>query len=337
MTAENENIPFPCIVFRVIGYEAVGMGHVYRALTLAHELTGYKVIFVSDEKSQEVVKDLISDSFTVKVFSKNALIREIISLEPSIVVNDILDTDVNDVVKFQENGIKVVNFEDLGAGAKHADLVINELYDEPQFEGKNILWGRDHFFVREEFCTANPNQSVDLVRGLLLAFGGVDQHNLSTKIFKSIYSACLEAGVRIYIVTGPGFAGYQELRNEIQDYPGVELTHRTGVISRIMEKVQIAISSNGRTVYELAHMNIPGIIIPQHAREKTHSFARSEHGFILMDTYREGVTEPAVTNALALLLNDSEYRRKLFELTTRFRFDKNKSRVVSTIKKLISA
>ena len=44
-----------------------------------------------------------------------------------------------------------------------------------------------------------------------------------------------------------------------------------------MEQSQLAIVSNGRTLYELAHMNIPAIVLSQHKRESTHSFAYEEN------------------------------------------------------------
>ena len=36
------------IVFRVIGNDQVGMGHIYRALSLAHDMTDHEVLFVTD-------------------------------------------------------------------------------------------------------------------------------------------------------------------------------------------------------------------------------------------------------------------------------------------------
>ena len=87
----------------------------------------------------------------------------------------------------------------------------------------------------------------------------------------------------IQIVTGPGYRGFTHLEKIVSQTSGVSLTHATGVISSMMESADIAITSNGRTVYELAHMNIPGIVIPQHEREETHSFAQEQNGFIKME------------------------------------------------------
>jgi spore coat polysaccharide biosynthesis predicted glycosyltransferase SpsG len=319
------------LVFRVIGNDRVGMGHIFRALTLAHELIDHEVIFFSDRASAKAVKELVGKSYPVETFDLAGIVKSILNIKPDVVINDILDTEVKDVEPLTEQGVKVLNFEDLGEGAQFADLVINELYDQPKIKGDNILWGRNHFFVRDEFSDANQNQSVEKVDNLLLAFGGVDQHDLSKKIYHAIRSLCKEKGVRIFIVTGPGYSGYETLRSEVEGNPDVDLTHSTGVISQIMEKVQLAITSNGRTVYELAHMSIPAIVIPQHEREKTHAFACKENGFVQLAPYAEGETEIAVGQILNELLEDKAYRQALFNATNAFRFDKNKKTVVSRI------
>jgi len=103
-----------------------------------------------------------------------------------------------------------------------------------------------------------------------------------------------------------------------------------------MEKTQIAISSNGRTVYELAHMNMPSIIVSQHKREKTHLFSREENGFINVGLYKKGHTENIIACQLKTLIENNEYRKKLFDNIKKFNFIKNKKRIVKMILKLLS-
>ena len=91
---------------------------------------------------------------------------------------------------------------------------------------------------------------------ILLTFGGTDQHNLSARIYTAIADLCAKHRVYIHIVSGPGYSQFDTLRMKIESLCGVSVTHATGVISKIMENCQIGITSNGRTVYELAHMNI---------------------------------------------------------------------------------
>ena len=319
------------IIFRVIGNSQVGMGHIYRALSLAHEMNDHEILFVSDDESFAAVKELASSHYRLAIYPRNEIINGIIKLEPDLVINDILDTAASDLDSLKANEIVVVNFEDLGTGASIADLTINELYDVPTLSGERFLWGHDYFFVREEFENASPHTYKKQVDAVLLAFGGTDQHNMSHAIYKAVRHFCEQSGIKIHIVTGPGYEGYEELRSDIEQFSGATITHATGVISHIMEQTQVAITSNGRTVYELAHMNIPSIVIPQHEREKTHSFAREDNGFIPLETYVCGKTEIEVALKLEKIISDVEYRLRLFNNMVNRSFLSNKQRVVSKI------
>lgn len=323
------------IVFRVIGDAQVGMGHIYRALSLAHEISDHQIMFVCDEQSLVAASQLAGSDYWIGVYPQSTILERMIELNPDLVVNDILNTGVEEVRSLQEQGIRVVNFEDMGEGARLADLTINELYDEPRFASGNALWGHEHFFVRDEFNDARPHRFRSKVDNLLLVFGGTDQLNLSQSIYRAVRGLCRKNYVNIHIVTGPGYEMYEELEREVAACSDTTLTRSTGVISSLMERCQIAITSNGRTVYEMAHMNIPAIVIAQHDREKTHAFACPENGFLPVGIYKKDKTESLVLETLARLVMDVDFRQQLFRRTTRFRFSRNKGRVVKRILALI--
>ena len=324
------------IVFRVIGGDRVGMGHIYRALTVAHEITDHEVLMVTDTSNEVALNKLMDYGYRLEVYERSKIVEEIIELSPNMVVNDILDTNADDIRAYKQKGIKVVNFEDLGEGAKLSDLTFNELYDQQQFTGNNIYWGKDYFFVRDEFAEATPCVFRQNIDAILLVFGGIDQHDLSQKILFQVLGLCRARNIHIYVVTGPGYTGYHGLRKKVDRMDDVTLTHATGVISRIMEKVSLAITSNGRTVYEMAHMNIPAIVIPQHDREKTHDFACEENGFVALEPYQQGVTEQVVLEQLTRILDDQDYRRFLYDNTQKFLFHKNKTGVLKLIIDLLN-
>lgn len=323
------------IVFRVIGDEQVGMGHIYRALSLAHEIVNHEVLFVTDTSNAIAVSRLAGYDYWLEAYEPDDVVRRIAELKPDLVVNDILATSADDVMPLLVQGCRVMNFEDLGEGAGLADLTINELYDNPQFEGESIYWGHRYFFVRDEFHEAHPLRFRRRVSDILITFGGTDQHDLARKVFPVVNTLCQERGIRIHIAAGAGYAGYDELHRIVGEFEHVSLTRSTGVISRIMEKCQVAIVSNGRTVYELAHMNIPSIVISQHERENTHEFACEENGFISLGVYHEIPLEHMLAEALTRLLDDEEYRHDLFNRTTRFDFSKNKQKVLAMILSLL--
>jgi spore coat polysaccharide biosynthesis predicted glycosyltransferase SpsG len=147
----------------------------------------------------------------------------------------------------------------------------------------------------------------------------------------AIQQICKHRGIHIHIVTGPGYDGYERLATEIVGESNVTLTHATGIMSDIMESCDVAITSNGRTVYELAHMNIPSLVIDQHERESSHNFGREDNGFISLGLYESGITESQVKEKLARLLDDGKYRYDLFSKMKSIEFTNSKKSIVDTV------
>ena len=325
------------IVFRVIGNEQVGMGHIYRTLTIAHEITDHEIIFVCDEKDRVAIIQVSGNDYLAYSFPGDQIEDELVKLKPDLIINDMLDTSAAYITKLKQAGIKVVNFEDLSDGAVTADITFNELYNMPVLSGENIRWGYTYSFLRDEFNDARVRTFNNEVKSVLLTFGGADQQNLTMKILSTIVGFCMEQKISVHVVTGAAYPYKNELMAYIDGLEGadIDFTSVTGVISKIMEKCDLAISSNGRTVYELCHMNIPGLIISHHEREKTHLFANEKNGFIPLGIYESGTTEREVKNKLSELVTNIFYRKQLFDSMEQYNFLTNKSRVINLITDLI--
>ena len=325
------------IIFRVIGDVEVGVGHIQRALTLAHEITDHEIRFVCEEKSRIAVAKLAGYDYWMGIYRPEEIEDQILALEPDLVVNDILDTSSNYIKRLRSNNIAVINFEDLDEGAVYSNITINEMYDDPTIEGENILWGQEYFFIREEFNDAKPCQFKDKVDSLLLMFGGTDPSDFTRKILRMVKDDCGRKAIKVYVLTGNGYHFIEELEKEIEQITNVEVEyhHSIGVVSHIMEKVQVAISSNGRTAYELAHMNIPSIVLSHHERENTHKFACEKNGHIPMGIYKEVETQEKLMQAFKRLTTDTDYRRQLFDRIQPFRFVKNKKKIMNLINSLL--
>jgi len=318
------------IIFNVIGSIEIGMGHIYHSLALAHEITDHEIIFICDEKYEIAVEKIASMDY--RVISTKDTLKTILELKPHLVINDILNTKKEYIKALRENNIKVINFEDLGEGSKYANLVFNELYDTPQLKGDNYLWGYKYLALRDEFDSATPHRFKERVDSVLITFGGTDQNNLTLQTLKSIVPICRLYNIKIYIVCGSAYAFKDELSKFLEklDYKSIEFTYNSGVISKIMEKTQIAISSNGRTVYELADMNIPSIIISHHQRENTHNFASLDKGFINLGVVDKN-TSTKLKRSFLKLVKDRDYRELLFLNIEKYSFRENKQKVVEKI------
>ncbi len=324
----------PSLVFHVIGFKAVGLGHIYRSLSLAQDLTGFQISFACTKSSYEMVELMIKEKYQLHLFDEETIYSDIRDLNPDIVINDVLSTNEEDIKTLKASSIKVVNFEDLGTGSALTDLTINELYEKPADSSKNILWGHNYFFLRDEFLERKSNKFPESIENILITFGGTDSNNLTKYSLESIIDYCDERGIFIYIVSGPGYEHFSDLESNICKMENVSLTHATGVISEIMQKVQIALTSNGRTVYELAHMNIPSIVISQHQRESEHKFSSLENGMVNIGIFNEINTKPLLKSTFEKIVEDEEFLRMLYKNSSRFDFSKNKLRVLDLIKSI---
>lgn len=332
------------VVFVVAGYPAIGMGHVYRALMLAHEIVNHRISFVCTRQSELAARNIAARDYrTVVQGREDALADAVLEQKPDLVVNDILDTGAEYMHRLKASDLPVINFEDEGPGADLADMVFNALYEKaasPERQPPRFFHGHRYFCLRDEFLTATRNPfRPGFGHGegcLLITFGGTDEPDFTRQTLDVALSPCLERGIGIRVVTGPGYAHRERLAVYIDSLntPSVRFEYATNIMSRMMEGVDLAICSAGRTVYELAHMRIPAIVLAQHAREARHTFARAKNGFVylgIMRTFRG----PLLARALEHLLDSPEHRRRLYERQGHIDFHRNKEDVVRKMLSLL--
>jgi len=324
------------LLFVVAGYPAIGMGHVYRALMLAHEIADHDIQFLCTKESELAVRSIAERDYQTRT-QRGDLADDVLALRPDLVVNDMLDTDAAYIRRLKEAGIRVVNFEDEGPGAAEADLVINALYSDTRRDPR-FLYGPRYFCLRDEFASGCRNVFRPQARTLLISFGGTDHSDLTRKTLDVVEPLCRERGMDIRVVAGPGYAHREALERHLAELanPRLIFTHATNVMSRMMEGADLAICSAGRTVYELAHMRVPAVVMAHHERELRHRFACAANGFC-----RLGLMQPvfhaAKLRRMFLRMLEPAVRNRLFERQSRFQFAKNKSHVVQRIVSLLGS
>lgn len=328
------------VVFVVTGYPEVGLGHAYRAVMLAHELTDCSTVFICDHKSALAAKYIKSMNYSVIMAPDDDLVSTIAQHKPDLVINDILDTSEQYVRALKENGFSVINFEDLGSGHFMADVTINALYSG-QDQRENVLVGPDYFCLRDEFLFL-PRAGVRSegkqrpVKKILITFGGVDEGNITVKAVQEIACFCARYGLMVEIVLGPGYEHKESLLNAVSDLPNFNcsIVDATQRISEHMRDADIAITSGGRTVLELASLRIPTIVICQNHRETTHSFASEKNGVINLGHY-ETLRHGQIQECFGALYHDAERRKDMMKRMDSMDLASGKSRVVSVIRSLI--
>lgn len=263
------------LLFVVTGNNIVGMGHVYNTLSIANEILNHKVIFLVDSDSQLAYEKITEYNYEVYIQKTEDIVPEILNLSPDVIINDRLDTESNYVDQLKAGGCTVINFEDLGSGAKKADLVLNAMYPEKGMIS-NHYFGAKYFILRNEFLYTDNLYVNPKVSRVLLSFGGVDPNNFTERVLKVINKECESRNISLVVIVG---LGYQEVNKLKNTYSNVEIKSNVSDISTVMRNSDIIFTSAGRTTFEAASIGVPSIVLCQNERELTHFFASQENGF----------------------------------------------------------
>lgn len=317
------------IMFRTVGKRQVGMGHVYRCLTLAYKLTGHDIIFVSSKDSDIGIEKIKESNFPVITIENESEFEEILKNEkPDILVNDILDTTAEYMQMVTKYVKRVINFEDVGSGAKYADAVINALYEKGE-KLHNEYYGSKYFCIRDEFLEEQPKDFSEDVENVLVIFGGADPSDLTGRLY-DICSVLHDKHPNIKFHFLLGFA-YPYADKILTDEAKNIFVHKdVKRVSSYMSQMDLAITSQGRTVYELASMGVPSIVLAQNEREAEHVFAGIQNGFINLGL---GSRTDALTiiSTVQWLISTPNVRKEMRKLQLSKDFSKGHERVIKLI------
>lgn len=319
------------VLFVVSGNSEIGLGHVYNTLIIANDILNHNIEFLVDKNSGLALEKIKSKNYKVSIQKCDNIIDDIKEINPNVVINDRLDTTKEYIKRIKEIGIKCINFEDLGEGAKFADLVINAIYSEDEVL-ESHYFGQKYFILRDEFIFDFSVKKIDGVKRILITFGGVDPCNLTLKVLNSIHKFCVQNQIRIDVVAGIGYDKF----DSISSFEHINIHKNVLNISNYMLNADIIFTSAGRTVYEIASLGVPSIVLAQNNRELTHFFASKEYGFLNMGLGMDQ-KEENILNEFKNLIESKEKRVKANKLMLNQNLKKGRKRVIFLINNLIES
>jgi len=264
----------------VNGNNKIGLGHISRVFQVADELFTKPDIYYDD-----AITDRGSFGKTtynvIPVNGDDGFVREMTRSDYDIIINDVLDTSEKFMKELRAGKpfSRIINFEDSGTGAEYADIVINALYEQERVG--NIYSGSNYYIIPKMFLLYDPITIRDRVENVIITFGGADPRNFTEYALK-VASEDRFRNVRFYIVLGKANKNKEAIINESQGFENVKIMVDIDNIAEIMSYCDIAISSRGRTCFELAALGIPTLSIAQHEREELHTFVSEKNGFMCL-------------------------------------------------------
>ncbi|HEY7412277.1 MAG TPA: hypothetical protein VII13_16130 [Vicinamibacteria bacterium] len=308
----------PRVLFRVDGGAALGMGHVYRSLAIAdalRELSRAEVAFLMTAAHSDGARTVSGHGYAVRLADGRpaSLIEDVRDFAPAIVINDLPLLDEEYLRGLSRLGATTVNLvdtlDDLATTEHYAQVVISVMKEEREtpegfYAGPAYAILRDHFRDREKELRERP-------RLVLLSFGGSDPQGLTLKAARALQG--LPRAVDLVAVAGPAFSGRRAF--EALDLPRrVPLIHEAGGhIAELMLEADVVVGSGGMSVFELAALGTPAVVLAQNAREDERMRAFAGHGTIEYLGLGTEVDDDRLAQVVGVLLADPARRRAMSE------------------------
>jgi len=320
------------IVLRADGYKTLGMGHIYHCLTLAYNLTAHEIIFVTKEEHKQGLQKLLDSHMKVKTIKDDEDFFQFIQeWKPDVVVNDCLNTEAEYIQTLKKYVKRVVTIEDIGPGADYADAVINALYEDHNRK-RNYYWGENYTCLRDEFLVAKPSEFSEEVKNVVVIFGGTDPCNFTRRIYQIARKLHhVYPNIKYTFVLGAGYDG--EKNNIVSlDDENILVVQDVKRMSQIFGQADMAFTSQGRTVYELATMGVPAIVMAQNEREMKHTFAQMRNGFLNLGLGVE-VEDETIERTFKWLIETPQIRKEMRTLMLKHELRTGVDRVIELILK----
>jgi len=268
------------LLIRADANTQMGTGHVMRCLALAEawQEGGGNAVFLGRIDAPAIRRRLVSEGFEVRdakardggpddATATSALASEF-GAEWVVVDGYHFGADYQRALKGA--GLKVLFIDDNGhAGDYCADIVLNQNIhaDESIYAkrapGTRLLLGTKYVLLRKEFWPWREwkREIPDVARKVLVTMGGADPDNATLKVVKALGRVQVD-GIEAVVVAGASNPHYDILVEAATASPvEVRVERNVTDMPALMAWADVAVSAAGTTVYELARMGLPAILV----------------------------------------------------------------------------
>ena len=295
------------IAIYVNGNRNRGVGHIYRTLEIADELNTKPDIYYDSYQTDPSIFGKTTHTL-IPVKGIADLFERCRKEQYDIFINDILTTSIDYMIGLRTvlPHAKLINFEDDGEGVIKADLVINALFHDEEYP--QVRAGEKYYISGKMFIFYKPIKIREKVGRVFISFGGADPQNYSDRLLGMI-SRPEYRNYQFVVVLGRAKQAVDTLLR-YNDYENIEVLYDVANISEIMSGCDIAVTSRGRTGYELAMLGIPTIAMAQNRREEKHGFVSNENGFTYIGLNPD---DEVIESNLKMYLGLSQKARQRFQ------------------------
>jgi UDP-2,4-diacetamido-2,4,6-trideoxy-beta-L-altropyranose hydrolase len=348
----------PRVFFRADADRLIGTGHIARCRCLARGLMkqGVPSSFLMAGAASPVTESLEREGFEVLTLPEGPS-GEAGALAAIILASGadrrllIVDSPRTSFYSgdFQEGirsrGVRLMMIVFRSEGHFAADAVHNQnlLALEESYSAEahtRLLLGPRYVILDERFSRlrgSRSNPPTGDADTLFLFFGGADASNLTMRVLRSLASLG-EPLRRVVTVVGPLHGRTDEISAFARENPGlpVDLHVDTPGMPELMAEADIAVTSGGLTIWELACLGVPNVVISTSERERIHTPLLERRGGCLYLGHQDAVTEPSIREAVSGLIGNPARRAEMARAGRKLVDGRGTERVIEQVMDLLS-
>ena len=327
----------------------IGTGHVMRALALgqAWQKAGGRVEFITAKPPELLVVRLEKEGFFVHLLPQahpatqdwKGTTRALVAFEDVWLMLDGYHFDVVYQQGAREAGTSLLVVDDNAHLDRYeADILLNQnaharelTYAHPP--ETRLLLGLDYVLLRQEFTPdARPHRETpETARRILFTFGGADPLRL-TEMSIGVLDRVDLPHLEVTILTTGGDSETASLEKTIEASPHeIRLEANAPDVTKWMAWAEFAVCSGGTTVWELAFMGVPSLVIATSPAEELMMGGLGKLGLFQGWPRAREVTPSALASRLEVLLGDTDWRRGMTARGQRLVDGRGRDRVIAAM------
>lgn len=314
------------LVVRADASKDIGTGHLMRMLALAQAWidSGGRVRWLLAEAPESLVARIESESIAIDRVGSRTHIRDALANDLSAAAaldGDRFATDYLDALG--SAGARTLLVDDMaGRSAYPVGFVLNQNADADRSEYPadatcRFLLGSRYALLRREFRDLEVDRDTPpKARNILVTFGGADPTGMTGRTIEALRQlpAAQRAGIDVRVVIGAANAAAERIQAQVA---AASIGFRCRVertvadMAAVIAWADLAVTSGGSTVWELARMGCPALVVETVPSEERLMAGLAKLGLFDLLGPASQLVDARMAQAIAARVEDQGWRAEM--------------------------
>lgn len=298
------------VLIRTDGSHSLGMGHVYRSVSIADEIRRRRFGTVIVTTSPGLDRIIPKRHRIRKITGSPGSIRRAVRAEdPVVSVIDKLEVSTEEL-EILTSSSPIIGIDYIGRNKRMLGRGINMLYQKTGLGGKNSFSGFKYAVLNRRMVGLAPIRVSRDVRRVLVMQGGADTRCNTPTIIRAL--DYIPGNMLVSVVTGISFKCWRELDAAIAKSPHrVKTYHNAKNMGSIMLGSDMAVTAGGVSCLELCHLGVPSVIVCGAPFEAETASMLEKVGFGINLGFRKAPTRRRIAAAMEMLIKNYAGRKSM--------------------------